>query len=74
VDGHADALAATQRAVNAAASWSVRVCGEEEGITTTTTAPHRVYGATRGRFGVGAPLAVCARATAVEARKAVKAK
>jgi hypothetical protein len=56
VDGHADALAATQRAFNAAASWIVRVCWEE-GITNTTTAHHRVYGETRGRFGLGAQLA-----------------
>jgi putative transposase len=73
VDGHADALAATQRAFNAAASWIAEVCGEE-GITNTNTAHHRVYGETRERFGLSAQLAVCARAKAVEAIKAVKAK
>ncbi|HEV2462001.1 MAG TPA: hypothetical protein VGS80_26915, partial [Ktedonobacterales bacterium] len=73
VDGHADALAATQRAFNAAASWIVRVCWEE-GVTNTNTAHHRVYGETRARFGLGAQLAVCASAKAVEAIKAVKAK
>lgn len=73
VDGHEDALTATQRAFNAAASWIAQVCWEE-GITNTNTAHHRVYGETRGRFGLGAQLAVCARAKAVEAIKAVKAK
>jgi IS605 OrfB family transposase len=73
VDGHEDTLAATQRAFNAAASWIAVVCWEE-GITNTNTAHHRVYGETRARFGLGAQLAVCARAKAVEAIKAVKAK
>jgi hypothetical protein len=44
-----------------------------EGITNPNTAHHRVYGETRERFGLGAQLAVCARAKAVEAIKAVKA-
>jgi IS605 OrfB family transposase len=73
VDGHDAAVAATQRAFNAAASWIARVCWGE-GITNTNTAHHRVYGETRERFGLGAQLAVCARAKAVEAIKAVKAK
>jgi IS605 OrfB family transposase len=73
VDGHDAALAATQRAFNAAATWVARVCWDE-GITNTNTAHHRVYGQTRGRFGLGAQLAICARAKAVEAVKAVKAK
>jgi putative transposase len=73
VDGHEASLAATQRAFNAAASWIALVCWDE-GISNTNTAHHRVYGETRGRFGLGAQLAVCARAKAVEAIKAVKAK
>jgi putative transposase len=72
VDGHDAALTATQRAFNEAATWSARVCWDE-GITNTNTAHHRVYGETRERFGLGAQLA-CARAKAVEAIKAVKAK
>ncbi|HEX3269288.1 MAG TPA: transposase [Ktedonobacterales bacterium] len=50
-----------------------KVCWDE-GITNTNTAHHRVYGETRAQFGLGAQLAVCARAKAVEAIKAVKAK
>src|SRR5579859_6133241 len=73
VDGYDATLAATQRAFNAAASWIAQVCWAE-GITNTNTAHHRVYGETRERFGLGAQLAVCARAKAVEAIKAVKAK
>jgi IS605 OrfB family transposase len=73
VDGHDVALAATQRAFNAAANWIARVCWDE-GITNTNTAHHRVYGETRADYGLGAQLAVCARAKAVEAIKAVKAK
>ena len=73
VEGHEAALAATQRAFNEAATWIARVCWDE-GITNTNTAHHRVYGETRLRFGLGAQLAVCARAKAVEAIKAVKAK
>src|SRR6185437_14035065 len=71
VDGHDVALAATQRAFNEAATWIARVCWDE-GITNTNTAHHRVYGKTRLNFGLGAQLAVCARAKAVEAIKAVK--
>ena len=73
VDGHEASLATTMRAFNAAASWSAQVCWAE-GITNTNTAHHRVYGETRARFGLGAQLAVCARAKAVEALKAVKAR
>jgi putative transposase len=73
IDGHDAALAATQRAFNAAATWIAKVCWEE-GITNTNTAHHRVYGETRADFGLGAQLAVCARAKAVEAIKSVKAK
>jgi putative transposase len=73
VEGHEDAVAATQRACNAAASWIAQGCGDE-GSTTTNTAHHRVYGAPRERLEWGAPRAVCARAKAVEASKAVKAK
>jgi putative transposase len=72
IDGHEDTLAATQRAFNAAASWIAQVCWDE-GITNTNTAHHRVYGETRLDYGLGAQLAVCARAKAVEAIKAVKA-
>ncbi len=73
VDGHETALATTQRAFNAAASWIAQVCCDE-GITNTNTAHHRVYGETRLNFDLGAQLAVCARAKAVEAVKVVKAK
>lgn len=73
VDGHDATLAATQRAFNEAATWIARVCWDE-GITNTNTAHHRVYGETRLAYGLGAQLAVCARAKAVEAIKAVKAK
>ena len=72
-DGHKTILAETQHAFNAAASWIALICWDE-GITNTNTAHHRVYGETRERFGLGAQLAVCARAKAVEAIKAVKAK
>jgi hypothetical protein len=48
--------------------------GWDEGITNTNTAHHRVYGETRWRFSLGAQQACCARAKAVEAIKAVKAK
>jgi len=73
VDGHEGALAATQRAFNAAATWMAQVCWDEN-ITNTNSAHHRVYGETRLNFGLGAQLAVCARAKAVEAIKAVKAR
>jgi hypothetical protein len=73
VDGHDAALTETQRAFNNAATWIARVCWDE-GITNTNTAHHRVYGETRLNYGLGAQLAVCARAKAVEAIKAVKAK
>ena len=73
IDGHEAALAATLHAFNKAATWIARVCWDE-GITNTNTAHHRVYGETRLNFGLGAQLAVCARAKAVEAIKAVKTK
>lgn len=73
VEGHETILAATQHAFNLAASWIAQVCWDED-ITNTNTAHHRVYGETRLRFGLGAQLACCARAKAVEAIKAVKAK
>jgi putative transposase len=73
VGGHDAILTETQRAFNVAATWVARVCWDE-GITNTNTAHHRVYGETRERFGLGAQLAVCARAKAVEAIKSVKAK
>jgi IS605 OrfB family transposase len=67
------ALATTQRAFNAAATWVARVCWDE-GITNTNTAHHRVYGQTRADYRLGEQLAVCARAKAVEAIKGEKAK
>src|SRR5215469_11786168 len=73
IDGHAAILSETARTFNAAATWIAGVCWAE-GITNTNTAHHRVYGQTRVRFGLGAQLAVCARAKAVEAIKAVKVK
>jgi hypothetical protein len=73
VDGHDTVLAETQRAFNEAANWVASVCWNA-GVTNPNTAHHRVYGETRERFGLGAQLAVCARAKAVEAIKAVKAK
>src|SRR5262249_46083479 len=50
--------------------------GWDEGIITTTTitAHQRVYGQTRLYQGLGAQLAVCASAKAVEAIKAVQSK
>src|SRR5258708_16294097 len=72
-DGHDATLAATQRTFNSAATWIARVCWDE-GITNTNTAHHRVYGETRLAYGLGAQLAVCARAKAVEAIKALQAK
>src|SRR5436309_14366137 len=71
--GHADVLSETAEAFNAAATWIARVCWDEE-ITNTNTAHHRVYSETRRRFGLGAQLAVCARAKAMEALKAVRRK
>ncbi len=70
--GHDAALKGTQRRFNEAATWVAAVCWDER-ITNTTTAHHRVYGETRARFGLGAQLAVCARAKAVEAVKATRA-
>jgi putative transposase len=73
VDGHAPLLSETAAAFNAAATWIACVCWDE-GITNTNTAHHRVYGETRQRFGLGAQLAVCARAKAMEALKATRKK
>src|SRR5450755_1470417 len=73
IDDQEAALQETQEHFNAAASWVASVCWEE-GITNTNTAHHRVYGETRSRFGLGAQLAVCARAKAIEAIKATRAK
>lgn len=73
IDGHETALQETQKRFNEAASWIATVCWDE-GITNTNTAHHRVYGETRTRFRLGAQLAVCARAKAVEAIKATRAK
>ena len=70
---HEVALQETQKAFNAAASWIASICWEED-ITNTNTAHHRVYGETRSHFGLGAQLAVCARAKAVEAIKATRVK
>ncbi len=71
VDGHGPALSETARRFNAAATWIADVCWRE-GITNTNTAHHRVYGETRRRFGLGAQLAVNARAKAMEALKAAR--
>jgi IS605 OrfB family transposase len=73
VRGHGPLLSETAAAFNAAATWIARVCWDE-GITNSNTAHHRVYDETRRRFGLGAQLAVCARAKAMEALKAVRKK
>jgi putative transposase len=73
VDGHEAALQETQKQFNAAATWIASICWHEH-ITNTNTAHHRVYGETRSRFGLGAQLACCARAKAVEATRATKAR
>ncbi len=70
--GHERALQETQARFNKAATWIASVCWDER-ITNTHTAHHRVYGDTRARFGLGAQLAVCARAKAMEAVKATRA-
>jgi hypothetical protein len=64
---------ATQGAFNAAAAWIARVCWDKV-IADPNTAHHRVHGETHVDFGLGAQLAVCARAKAVEAIKAVTAR
>ena len=71
VDGHNTVLAATQHAFNVAATWIAQVCWDES-ITNANTAHHRMYGETRERFGLGAQLAVCARAKAIKAVKATQ--
>ncbi len=70
---HEAALQETQQQFNAAATWIASLCWDEH-ITNTNTAHHRVYGETRTRFGLGAQLAVCARAKAVESIKATRSK
>ena len=71
IDGHEAALQETQQQFNEAASWIASLCWHED-ITNTSTAHHRVYGETRTHFGLGAQLACCARAKAVEAIKTVR--
>lgn len=71
IKGHEALLQETQQRFNAAASWIASVCWSKH-ITNTNTAHHRVYGETRTRFGLGAQLAVCARAKAVEVVKAAR--
>jgi putative transposase len=71
VTGHEATLAQTQRRFNEAASWIATVCWGEH-ITNSNTAHHCVYGQTRSRFGLGAQLAICARAKAMEATRAVR--
>src|SRR6266852_326556 len=66
VNGHDAVLQETQKHFNEAASWIASVCWDER-ITNTNTAHHRVYGETRSRFGLGAQLAVSARAKAAKA-------
>src|SRR5215472_7936823 len=73
VNGHETVLRDTMKVFNEAASWIAQVCWDED-ITNTNTAHHRVYGETRERFDLAAQLAICARAKAVEAIKAVKVK
>ena len=73
VGDHAPALAATQARFSQAASWIARVVWAER-ITNAMSAHRRVYGETRVRFGLGAQLACCARAKAVEAITAVQAR
>jgi len=71
IGNHEAALQETQKRFNEAATWIASVCWDER-ITNTNTAHHRVYAETRSRFGLGAQLAVCARAKAMEAIKAVR--
>jgi IS605 OrfB family transposase len=73
VRGRGPVLSETAAAFNATATWIARVCWDE-GITNSNTAHHRVYGETRRRFGLGAQLAICARAKAMEALGAVRKK
>ena len=71
VTGHEQALQETQCRFNAAASWIASRCWDEH-ITTTNTAHHRVYAETRAQFTLGAQLAICARAKAMEAIKGIR--
>jgi len=72
VGEHGPALAATQATFGRATTWIARVCWAER-ITNPTSAHRRVYRQTRARFGLGAQLACCARAKAVEAISAGQA-
>ena len=72
VTGPQQALEETQRRFNEAATWIASVCWSQR-ITNSNTAHHRVYGETRPRYGLGAQLAICARAKAMEAVKATRA-
>jgi putative transposase len=73
VGDHAPTLAATQARFSQAASWIARVLWAER-ISNSTSAHRRVYGETRTRFGLGAQLACCARAKALEAITATQVK
>ena len=73
VRGHGPVLSETAAAFNATATWIAQVCWGE-GITNSNTAHHRVYGETRRRFGLGAQLAICARAKAMEVLGAMRKK
>ncbi|HVA88952.1 MAG TPA: transposase [Chloroflexota bacterium] len=73
VGEHGPALAATQAVFSHAASWIARVVWAER-ITNAMSAHRRVYGETRTRFGLGAQLACCARAKALEAITATQTK
>jgi hypothetical protein len=71
VGEHGPALAATQATFSRASTWIARVLWAD-GIANPHTAHRRVYGETRSRFGLGAQLACCARAKALEAITAVQ--
>ncbi len=73
VGDHDAVLQETQRRFNEAATWIASVAWDER-ITNNTTAHHRVYRDTRARYALGAQLAICARAKAMEAIASVKAK
>lgn len=73
VGDHDAVLQETQRRFNEAATWIASVAWDER-ITNNTTAHHRVYRDTRARYALGAQLAVCARAKAMEAIASVKAR
>jgi putative transposase len=60
------ALHQTQQAFNRAATYCASVAWEQK-ISNKNTLHHRVYGATRATYGLGAQLACCARDKAAEA-------